>query len=178
MSAPNPFTALFENEEARSSTNVKLNDILENIFGFSINPKNSNNLNVLFLEDVHKVHEKDDLDLGLLQYALFERLFMCNENSDLRSDSDSLQETKVITYLFNCLQNLYSHKEQLSSEQFTDVYDKIFQNVSTSIIQPDMYSGQSMAEDMLNVVKDAELGADEFYVEATKRVYQEDNGKY
>ncbi|CAG9864352.1 unnamed protein product [Phyllotreta striolata] len=175
MSVPNPFSALLGKDEASRSANVKLNDILESIFGFSINPKNSDNTNVLFLDEVHKVHEKDDLDLSLLQYALFERLFMCNENSELRNAKNNGQETKVIAYLFGCYQKLANLQTKLSAEEYADVHDKIFQNISTSIIQPDLYSGQNIAEDMLNIVRHEEIGADEFFIEAAKRVHQEDN---
>ncbi|XP_057672710.1 ubiquitin conjugation factor E4 A [Diorhabda carinulata] len=172
MSGSNPFSGLFDIEESKKNGN--LNDILENIFRFTINPNKTYNQGLLYLEDVHNVHEKVDLDLSLLQYALFERLFLCNDNSDLRSDTESIQETKVITYLYHCMQNLNSHLGQLSSEQYEEVKDKILQNVATAIIQPDVYSGQNISEDILGILKNAEIGADVFFIESIKRVCIED----
>ncbi|XP_056648617.1 ubiquitin conjugation factor E4 A isoform X2 [Diorhabda sublineata] len=172
MSGSNPFSGLFDIEESKKTGN--LNDILENIFRFTINPNKTYNQDLLYLEDVHNVHEKVDLDLSLLQYALFERLFLCNDNSDLRSDTESIQETKVITYLYHCMQNLNNHLGQLSSEQYEEVKDKILQNVATAIIQPDVYSGQNISEDILGILKNGEIGADVFFIESIKRVCIED----
>ncbi|XP_072382541.1 ubiquitin conjugation factor E4 A [Diabrotica undecimpunctata] len=172
MSGSNPFSALFGITSSTKISNVS--NVLERIFKFTIDPNKSNS-DLLFLEDVHKVHEKTDLDLSLLQYALFERLFLCNENSELRSDSDSIQETKVVKYLYHCLQNLNDHKSELSAEHYDDIKDKIMQNTATSIIQPDVYSGQNIAADLLGLLRDAELGADTFFLDAVNKVYAEEN---
>ncbi|CAG9818490.1 unnamed protein product [Phaedon cochleariae] len=183
MSGFNPFAALMENDDSKKSRKPSLSSTLENIFGFTINPQHCKSEELLYLEEVHNVHEKSELELDLLQYALFERLFMCNENSDLRnsatncSSNSNSREIKVIKYLYTCLENLKEYKSHLKPEEETEIRDKIMQNVATAIIQPDIYSGQDIPEEMLLIIINDTFEADTFFIEISKRVLDDDKSK-
>ncbi|KAJ8924936.1 hypothetical protein NQ315_001099 [Exocentrus adspersus] len=175
-SSSNPFTALFDDLDASASKNSpSLNDTLEEIFRFTLNPDRKD---LVYLEEVRNVHETADLDLNLLQYALFERLFMCNENSELSSKSDGNNshtfETRVVTYLYEAYKKLMDCVA-LNAKNLDVVKDKIVQNVATAVIQPDLYSGQSIEGEMLNILKEAGPYYEKFFVESTRRVLEEEN---
>ncbi|KAG5887926.1 hypothetical protein JTB14_003022 [Gonioctena quinquepunctata] len=171
----NPFTALLESKDPKK-TSPSVNETLENIFGFTINPHHTRPKDILFLEEVHSIHGTCELNLELLQYALFVRLFMCNEDSVLRNNDQNThaQETRVIKYLYACSDKLNEYKSHLKPQEETEIRDKIMQNVATAIIQPDIYSGQDIVGEVLNVLKEASPGSDVFFVEATNRVLEED----
>ncbi|XP_018564098.1 ubiquitin conjugation factor E4 A [Anoplophora glabripennis] len=177
MSGINPFTALFEDADSGNKREPSLNDILEDIFCFSINSDHSKAKNLVYLEEVRNVHEKEELDISLLHYALFERLFMCNENSELNSmdKTDShAHETRVINYLYSAYKKL-KECTALKAEDSDEIRDKIVQNVATAIIQPDLYSGQSIDNEMINILKEAGPHHDTFFVESSKKVLDEEN---
>lgn len=182
MSSINPFTALFEDTASECTREPSLNDVLEHIFCFSINPGRSKSKDLIYLEEVRNVHEKEELDISLLHYALFERLFMCNENSELNLKSDKTNyhahETRVINYLYSAYTKL-KECTVLKSEDSEEIRDKIIQNVATAIIQPDLYSGQKIDSDMINILKEAGLHYETFFIESCKKVLdEENNSKY
>ncbi|KAJ8954087.1 hypothetical protein NQ318_004392 [Aromia moschata] len=139
MSGANPFAALFQDSNKAESSKRKLNDILEEIFCFTIDPDRSKSKGFLYLEEVRNVHEKTELDINLLQYALFER---------------KLNEIEV--------------------ENKDAIKDKIIQNVATAIIQPDIYSGQNIAGELVNILKEAQPYCDTFLTESGKAVLVEE----
>lgn len=176
MSSNNPFAALIVNKVEKEQTNI--NDILEKIFGFTVNPAYQASSEFLYLEDVRNVHGKDTLDVDLIQYALFERLFMCNDNSSSRHilNNSAAFETSVIKYLFNCIKNLGAFKSKLKPAQEVELRKRIIQNVATAIIQPDIYSGQDLPADFISILKDAEPESVSFLIECSTQIIVEDNG--
>lgn len=178
MSSINPFTALFEDLNSGSNRESSLNDILEDIFCFSINPDHSKSKDLIYLEEVRNVHEKEELDISLLHYALFERLFMCNENSELNLKSDKTNchahETRVLNYLYLAYKKL-KECTALKLDDLEEIRDKIIQNVATAIIQPDLYSGQKIDSEMIDILKEAGPYYDKFFVESCKKVLDEEN---
>lgn len=174
MAGTNPFATLFKEQKKEKETT--LNDILEEIFGFTINPDNISEER-LYLEEVNKVHQKTELDLSLLHYTLFERLFMCNENSVLKQSDNCNHstETKVINYLFTSYKKLRNLECKLKEEDVTAIEYEIIQNVATAF-QPDIYSGQNIGEEILQILKENETNALPFFNKAVTKVLTEENG--
>ena len=112
MSDDNPFAALIQNNVVKSSESPSISGILEEIFAFTLDPNVGAKKHFLYLEEVSKVHDQHDLDVPVLQHALFERLLMCNgENPIIKSAKKTFRnshsyEVKVITYLCNCYRNI------------------------------------------------------------------------
>lgn len=175
MAGSNPFGCLFNQTKTEKVTSQ--NDILEEIFGFTINPNHISN-GRLYLEEVKNVHEKTELDVDILHYALFERLFMCNENSELKEseNSDHSHETKVISYLYNSYKKLQGLKGKLKVEDVNEIENEIIQNVATAF-QPDIYSGQDIAGEIVQMLVENEINASPFFNTAIQTVLTEENGK-
>lgn len=174
MSGSNPFASLF-NATIKEKGNC-LNDILEEIFGFTINPDHRSN-HKLYLEEVRKVHDKTELDFTLLHYALFERLFMCNEQPNFQQSETNghSHEKKVINYLFACFQELNMLKNKLSLKDANDIENEIVQNVATAF-QPDVYSGQNIMEDLLQLLLENHTDVVLFFSNTITHLLQEDGG--
>lgn len=174
MSGTNPFACLFNETIKQEETSI--NGLLEEIFGFTINPDHVSKQK-LYLEEVQKVHEKVELDLSLLHYALFERLFMCNEQSNFQnSDSDDhSHENKVINYLFACFKILGGLKNKLKPEEASDIEKEIIQNAATAF-QPDVYSGQNIVGDFLELLLENQTDVVHFFNKTINQVLSEDNG--
>lgn len=175
MAGSNPFASLFN--QPKNDKGTSLSDILEEIFGFTINPENVSK-GRLYLDEVNKVHEKTGLDISLLHYALFERLFMCNDNSELRQNhsNDHSHETKVIKYLYVSFNKLKNLEDKLRVEDFTAIENEIIQNVATAF-QPDIYSGQNIADDIMQMLIENEANVILFFNKAATKLLHEENGK-
>lgn len=174
MSASNPFASLFN--EAIKDPKTSLSELLEEIFGFTIDPDHVSK-DKLYLEEVRKVHDKAVLDMSLMHYALFERLFMCNDQSILqKSNSNSHSyENKVINYLFLCFKKLKDLENQMKLEDANEIENEIVQNVATAF-QPDIYSGQNIPDQIVELLLENESHSVPFFNEAIRRVLLEDNG--
>lgn len=175
MSQSNPFAALFTAEELKPKSNPSLSDTLEEIFGFTLNPQNVSK-GRLFLEEVQNVHDTVVLELSFLHYALSERLFLCNEESELRkinSESHS-HETRVLNYLYSCYVVLNEFKDRLTLDNVSEIRDKIIQHVATAV-EPDIYSGQDIPAQMVDILMESKHDAVEFFVEASQRIVVDNN---
>ncbi|VEN40294.1 unnamed protein product [Callosobruchus maculatus] len=175
MSSTKSNSALLENTNTKGNNTI--NDTLEDIFGFTIDPSHGESRGLLYLEEVRNVHDKKELDLNLLQYALFERLFMCNEDIPQKGGNEDshVWGSKVIKYLYTCLKNLHQCSVKLKPEEQKEIRDKIIQNVATPIMQSDLYADQDIAADVLQILKDGEPEAGAFFIDACKKVLEEEN---
>lgn len=172
MAGSNPFTSLFNEPKE-----VIQNDILEEIFGFTINPDHISK-GRLYLEEVKNVHETTELDLNLLHYALFERLFMCNENSELQKSSSNghSHQTKLINYLYTSYKKLKESVNKLSQVEVKEIENEIIQNVATAF-QPDIYSGQDITGEIVQLLLENDKYALPFFNNAVQKLLTEENGK-
>ncbi|RZC37889.1 ubiquitin conjugation factor E4 A [Asbolus verrucosus] len=186
MSDFNPFAALIEDNEDTNKNktvlNVKsINCILEEIFGFTLDIKTSEKQQLLFLEEVSKTFSRKDLDLQILQHALFDRLFMCNEENLIIKDAKKTfrnahsYETKVIIYLYNCYRNV-NDDDNLVTEDKAKVKSLIIQNAVTAFIQSEIYEGQQLEEQLIEILRDGLLYYDSFFKDTCKGVLEEDDG--
>lgn len=173
MSGNNPFAALLDDEKLKT-THLSASDTLEEIFGFTINHQNVPK-GRLYLEEVKNFHETTELDMNLINYALSERLFMCNENTQLTGNSEGhSHESKVLPYLYSCFKKLIELGSRLNPDDEVSIKDTILQNIATAI-QPDIYFGQDVPKDMVDILKDNEPGAANFFVNVSNRIVIEDN---
>nr|CAI5817131.1 unnamed protein product [Callosobruchus analis] len=175
MSSTKSNSPLLENTNTKKNNTI--NDTLEDIFGFTIDPSHGESRGLLYLEEVRNVHDKKELDLNLLQYALFERLFMCNEDIPQKGGTEDshVWGSKVVMYLYTCLKNLNQCSVKLKPEEQKEIRDKIIQNMATPIIQSDLYADQDIAADILQILKDGEPEAAAFFIDACKKVLDEEN---
>lgn len=176
MAGSNPFCTFFNQQN--KGKEIPLSDILEDIFGFTINPDNGSK-GRLYLDDVNKVHEKTVLDVSLVHYALFERLFMCNGSPQLTQshNNDHSHETKVIKYLYLSYNKLKNWEDKLRVEDFNALENEIIENVATAF-QPDIYAGQTIADDIMQILIENEANVTLFFNKAATKVLMEENGKY
>lgn len=128
MDSENPFAALVE----ETSTDKQIekqpdNNILEDIFGFTINEEHAFQHNLVFLQDIADAFPNRELDLQTLEHALFDRLFL--EGKD---------EVEVLNYLYEC----YCKTEVLEGEMRESVRTIIMRDIVTSLMQPDLYTNQ------------------------------------
>lgn len=172
MAASNPFASLFNS--SLKENEISQNDILEEIFGFTINPDHKS-IKRLYLEEVKNVHEKTVLDINLLHYALFERLFMCNENSELADHNDHSHEKKVIIYLYKSFQKVQELRNNINENDGSLIENEIIQNAATAF-QPDIYSGQDISGDILHTLMENEVDTIPFFIKAATQVLMEENG--
>lgn len=168
MSESNPFSGLFQsdsNQNQNNPLNVKINDLIENIFKITIrkNPLNKNPL--IFLEEASANYPAGLLNLQILEEALFERIlifypreFLIPNDLDDK-ESDQVAEMEAIHYLFG----VYSRVEKYNNQNDPVVRDAclrinelIFRNVSTAMMQPDLFKGQFFWEQWFIILKSDE----------------------
>lgn len=197
MSEPNPFAALLglstdDNKNNKSETGapvpeVKRNDgnelelVLEQIFGFTLCEKHSKSRELLLLEDIQKSMSTNSLNLDILSHALFDRVFMCNgENEALQRckknnwSSSHATEDRPIVYLANAFNIMLENANKLEEVARNNVRDLILQNVSTIMIQPEIFETRSVHKEMLEVLME-NPALEEFFIESSRRVLQEEN---
>lgn len=182
----NPFSALFndnknviEQKTAKEETCVE--DVLEEIFGFTLNLKHSESRELLLLEDFLNANQNCTLNIENLSHALFDRLFMCNcENDQIVKYSKKnfanthAYEHKPIIYLFTAYCKLHECSS-LSGDVKSRVKDLILQNTSTAVISPDIYDGQHLHIQMVDLIKEGSTLTNQFFVETVNRVMVEEN---
>ncbi|CAH0547613.1 unnamed protein product [Brassicogethes aeneus] len=198
MSSQNPFLALiaaktdsnesFEENSPENSKTIEntgkvksecLSDIIEEIFRFTVNEKNAVTKDRLYLEEVRRNCVNDEMDLGILNQALFDRLFMCNSDNDYltiyasKYPKSPLFERQVLFYLYKSFRRL-KKSGKLKDEDHAAIEDIIFMNVATAIMQPDIYCGQNLAQQMLKILNDAEDFYEQFFLSSCKRVIEEE----
>ncbi|EEZ99810.1 Ubiquitin conjugation factor E4 A-like Protein [Tribolium castaneum] len=189
MSDFNPFAALIEEstDKSNDSTNTKqghvknISSILEEIFAFTLDPKVSEKKHFLLLEEVANTFSRNDLDLLILQHALFDRLFMCNEeNLFIKTAKQNFRnthsfESNVLTYLCNCFRNL-SDDMNLESGEKAKVKSLIIQNAVTALIQSEIYEGQKLEQQLIDILKDNTDNGILFFKDVCKGVLDEEEG--
>lgn len=186
MSSFNPFAALIEEKSEQPKPNptpIKKNIsfLLEEIFGFTLDKSRSEKNQLLHLEEVANTFNRTDLDVEILEHALFDRLFMCNEeditikNAKRTFHNKHACESKVVTYLFNCYTNI-NEINGLSEEERRKVKVLVIQNAVTAYIQSEIYHGQKLHAQLVDILKEALPYYDNFFKDICKGILEEDNG--
>lgn len=187
MAASNPFAALFGTPEPSAHPLKKkpINTIIEDVFGFTLDPAHSQKRELLLLEEISVNFKTKALDLPFLHHALFDRLFMCaNEDSEVIANARNTftggghsTETKVITYLSNCFRNLKGEENYLTVQEYEKIQQIIVQNSVTSLIESDIYQGQSFEDQLIEILKENSHFGPPFFKALCKGVLIDDDGK-
>ncbi|KAI4470087.1 ubiquitination factor e4 [Holotrichia oblita] len=165
----NPFAALLEeNTTPKKNQEVtKLCDTIENVFGFTLSKTRSEAKGLLYLEDQASTFPGQDLDLSILEHALFERLFINNVDNL----NDFIHENRVIRYLFACYSNNLQTRDFNTCKSIKKL---IMRNVLTSLKQPDLFSEQDVFAQFYDIIKNAELNSQLFFDDVYKSIAEED----
>lgn len=177
----NPFAALVDEPGPSSSTNPPSAACLfiETIFGFSFDKHRSAQKRYVHLAEQAEVFSGRELDVAVLEHALFERLFLEEPRAylinDVDSDADSenrFYESKAINYLYNCYYELAGVENGLKNE----LVALITRNVVTAMKQPDLHEGQEIFKQFFDVVKD-ELDGNSglFFMDVYRKFLEEDD---
>ncbi|KAL1516645.1 hypothetical protein ABEB36_000530 [Hypothenemus hampei] len=186
MSSANPFASLFratsqDGYEHIEPTEPSLNDQLEEIFNFTLNEKATLTKELLYLEEVYKELGTTVLTMENIDQALFERLLMCQKENPILSANKRLAlrnlhavEVLPIKYLYKCYVKLHANLHLKAGNRLA-LKDKIIQNVSTAIFQPDIFPELNLELQMIDLLKEGGPQYDTFFVDAARRMLDEEN---
>lgn len=189
MSEIEPFNETFPQKQSSSSPSPaderKVNDLIEQIFLITIDDSKSQDVPKVVLEEIAASLDSSQeklINLELLEQALFERLLLPSPADYLRprsSSSPEAAETKVITYLFRSYavcERCKQTKDKFVQETCESIQNLIFRNASTSMKQPELYDGQSLHSQWLDIIKDLDdiEMVRKFLVNTTKEMYSDD----
>lgn len=172
----NPFAALVEdapNELERTAD--RTGEIIESIFGLTLSEETSRNRGYVLLKEVAQAFSSPQLNLEALEHALFERLFLQNPADfvlcDKKKISGVVVEAEVITYLYSCYNNV-AETNDLEDDVKIKVKGLILRNAVTALKQPDLYEGQKIFEQLLNVLKT--FSSENFFIDLYKEFLKEE----
>ncbi|XP_055389776.1 ubiquitin conjugation factor E4 A [Condylostylus longicornis] len=165
----------------------KINNLIESIFLFTLDKNSANDSKqLIFMEEVGEQTGSNMLNIDILEQALFERLLLqapadyLIPNDKILDDTANVTETKVIHYLYRSYLMCYQYNglDAELSKVCQEIKSLILRNVSTSMKQPDLYEGQSLSSQWLELLKDPfdpnyNIIAS-FLSETTKEMYLDD----
>lgn len=163
----NPFAALLgEKASENRSESTELCETIENVFGFTLNKARSEVKKLLYLEDQAASFPGQDLDLSILEHALFERLLIPVPNNS----SSYKFENRTIKYLFACYNNNIQIK---GNSACATIKLLIMRNVLTSLKQPDLFSDQDVFAQFYDIMKNAEVNSELFFDDIYKSTLED-----
>lgn len=182
-----PFTETFPQKQSSTpaADERKVNALIELIFLITIDEENSKEPKVVLEEIAASFDSSQEklISLELLENALFERLLLPTPQDYLRprsAVSEEAVETKVITYLFRSYavcERCKQTKDTFVLETCKAIENLIFRNASTSMKQPELYDGQSLHSQWLDIIKEGDNDTEmvrKFLVNTTKEMYSDD----
>lgn len=202
MSDPgNPFVGLLGSSEVRTPVNTGLlnattsanliksqeendaqtiNNLVENIFHFTINPNaldGQTDRQLVYLEELAEASTPHKyIDLEALEQALFERLLLQNiETCVLPKTSKSFKEhviqKQVFPYLFSSMQNLQSY-ESVNTDKVGNALCKmkelIFRNAVTALKQPALFEDQDFSKQLVELLQHVDPQSHTFFIDIVK----------
>ncbi|CAH0585693.1 unnamed protein product [Chrysodeixis includens] len=159
-----------------------VNNIVENVFHFTINPKAGDGFPVgdrqlVFLEELAEATKpRVHLDLEALEQALFERLLLtdietCVIPKTCRSYKEHVIQKQVFPYLFSSIQNLQSY-EQVSTAVVKNAVqvmkELIFRNAVTALKQPALFEGQDFSIQLVELLQHVDPQCHTFFIDIVK----------
>lgn len=171
MDPSNPFQNLFGADnnptvnDVVESTNVNvldqsINDLIEHIFSITLNKSPQQNKQLIYMEDLAIANETTKLmNMELLEQALFERLLLPKPedflipNNVQNDETSNIASDKVITYLYRSFERLHNWKSARLQTECNQIEQLILRNASTAIKQPDLFEGQSLPEQWLELLQ-------------------------
>ncbi|KAJ0176606.1 hypothetical protein K1T71_007785 [Dendrolimus kikuchii] len=157
-----------------------VNDIVENVFYFTINDKavdGQADKQLVFLEDLATALKPYNLiDLEGLEQALFERLLLpevksCVIPKKCKVFKEHVTQQQVFPYLFSSMQSLQSY-EHVNNEVVENAVIKmkelIFRNAVTALKQPALFEGQDFSVQLLELLQHVDPQSHTFFMDIVK----------
>lgn len=157
-----------------------INDIVENVFFFTINCKaldGQTDKQLIYLEELAETLKPCQLiDLEALEQGLFERLLLPDLESSVipktcKVYKEHVIQKQIFPYLFSSMQNLHSY-EHVNNEVVKNAVLKmkelIFRNAVTALKQPALFEGQEFSVQLLEMLQLVDPQSHEFFIDIVK----------
>ncbi|CAB3221992.1 unnamed protein product [Arctia plantaginis] len=155
-----------------------INNIVENVFHFTINPNALMGVRQLvFLEDLAEATKpRIYIDLEALEQGLFERLLLTDVESSVVPKSckvfkEHVVQKQVFPYLFSSLQNMQGY-ELSKTPSVMDALQKmkelIFRNAVTALKQPALFEGQVFSMQLTELLQHVDPQSHNFFLDIVK----------
>lgn len=169
--SPNPFCALIAPNSTKSGAKSnlleeKISNLVENVFLLTLNKDVRKNKQFIYMEEIASGLPSKLFNFDLLSHALFERLLLQTPEDFLLPNNVNNDQTAAVIekrgliYLFNCFERNENFRNNANDSIFRDACQKIaqliFQNASTAIKQPDLYEGQCISDQILEIFQMSE----------------------
>lgn len=141
------------------------NKLIEKVFHFTLIPVLDNEYEtpVIYLPDlleILKFNVATGAEFGILEQAIFERTLLSDPKEYLLKIKHNVfipshtTEKKCITYLFKCFLELNFAKQNncypsIGEDIYFKIFGIIYTNISTALRQPDLYSPQTVYDQVL-----------------------------
>lgn len=157
-----------------------INNVVENIFHFTINAKAVEGLpasekQLVYLEELADVMKpRIHIDLEALEQALFERLLLPEiETSVIPKNARVLKEyviqKQVFPYLFSSIQNLSSYEHLAEMKPAVQkMKELIFRNAVTALKQPALFEGQDFPQQIHELLRHVDPQSNTFFIDVVK----------
>ncbi|XP_017768300.1 PREDICTED: ubiquitin conjugation factor E4 A [Nicrophorus vespilloides] len=179
----NPFAGLLGHDmpstsfSSRSTAELQECQVLERIFGFTLSKTRSQEQQLVFMDEQALIILDDILNIDELNVILFERLFIQNAGNsspwlkgDKIASDKGYYEDRVIKYLYHCYVNNIE-EEEFKHKDKTKI--KIVDNVATAFHQPDLFFGQEVYEQMIELLKENVPYIEMFFNDIINRIHEE-----
>lgn len=187
----NPFSALVDEPIASPEQSSKQlpqtmsreTKHLEQTFGFTLNEMRAGEQGLVYLEDQAVAYNTDDLTVAILEHAIGDRLYLVtmetvacmstiSSNGKDSAVNDTAGECRVVWYLFKCFQtNWESNYEEIKQ----DVQAIILRNMCTALKAPDLYDGQNVFVQFIDILMQEHNG--EVFFKEIYKAFKEEEGK-
>lgn len=156
-----------DDQQHANPLDVKINALIEKIFLITLskNPPKSgrSRQQLIYMEEVAQCSgEATLLNLELLEQALFERIILFNPsdylipNNVTTAETEEVAQTKVILYLFGCYlrnESAVDQNDSIATETCQKMRGLILRNACTSLKQPELFEGQNLSHQLLDIFK-------------------------
>lgn len=156
-------------DQAVNPLDAKVNALIEKVFLITLSkspPKaGRSRQQFVFMEEVAAMAGEDALlNLELLEQALFERILLFNPrdylipNNVTTAETDEVAETKVMLYLYGCFvrneqTSAHGGNDSIAVDTCAKMKALILRNASTSLRQPELYEGQNLSAQLVELFK-------------------------
>lgn len=165
-----------------------VNSLIENVFLFTVRRTPPKGKQFIFLEDISSSVPNELISLDFLEHALFERLLLPNPSDFLipnnERTADNVAEKLILTYLFKSFcrnERLRNASSSIVTDTCTKISELIFRNITTAVKQPELFEGQSLSGQWLDVFRSTDTDGDDdfelkvaFVKAAAKTIYFDD----
>ncbi|XP_052753244.1 ubiquitin conjugation factor E4 A [Galleria mellonella] len=167
------------NKSQGDEENVIINNIVESVFHFTINPNAidgyiSTDRQLVYLEELAEATKpRIYIDLEALEQALFERLLLPDIESYVipktnKTFREHVIQKQVFSYLFSSFQNLQTY-DHSSSDVVKNALQKmkelIFRNAVTALKQPALFEGQDFSSQLVELLQHVDPQSQTFFLD-------------